>query len=573
MDNFRLQATAFGPLIPGIDGDDLRLRRRGQQPLLDDLQGFFEHGRGVARDHRVHDVRGGMAPIGVGRSARAVVPIDHGIRKIRNGIIRPGARPERQIFLAAPNVIGHRESAVVQGAVMHPSVTGQAVEREVAAKLGPAGRRFAAGQIRFAPDDRIDMQPGETGGADLGPKLIERGAGVFNRTKAVEELAHFVDGEIRFAVHQPVAGVLEVSGDDQVANFVPGRGRDFARIQQLEIVIGGIVALDVIPVMVRPHEGELHAGVVGGVEKTFVQRIVEIRSVIVIIPVEDKGIHAVVGSGGDFLRHDFGLRFVLITPKRRLGLHVSGKTRLGGFDFIPLREAGILVFVPARIRMRAGIIIGGNGDWHGDSAWFVRDGTRFLDRHRHIVERGCGLGGLKLNDNHRAGRNFFCNERLLVSVGEFAARKLIQIAVQNARLQNRLAVENVGDIERQHDIRRFFQRADLLAQPAQTRWIADGRCRAILVVHGIIAARSRPATWQAGIPTIVALGQSGEIAEVAIDDFQTRLHGRGKAEQGGQSGRQQNWHMAPHTVHSLPDCCTVSTMAKIFSSGVPAWTL
>src|SRR5258706_2818472 len=38
------EATALGPLIPGIDGDDFRLRRRGQQPLPDDLQGLFERG-------------------------------------------------------------------------------------------------------------------------------------------------------------------------------------------------------------------------------------------------------------------------------------------------------------------------------------------------------------------------------------------------------------------------------------------------------------------------------------------------------------------------------------------------
>ena len=72
----RLETAALGPLVPGIDGDNLRLRRRGQQPLLNDLQGLLERGRCVARDHRIHDVRGRMTPIGVGRRARTVVPID-----------------------------------------------------------------------------------------------------------------------------------------------------------------------------------------------------------------------------------------------------------------------------------------------------------------------------------------------------------------------------------------------------------------------------------------------------------------------------------------------------------------
>ena len=104
---------------------------------------------------------------------------------------------------------------------MHPSIAGQAVEREVAAEFGPAGRRFATGQIRLAPDDGIDVQSGKSGGADLGPELVKRGAGVFNRAKAVEELAHFVNGKIGFAVHQPVAWMLEVSGDDQSRKFCP----------------------------------------------------------------------------------------------------------------------------------------------------------------------------------------------------------------------------------------------------------------------------------------------------------------------------------------------------------------
>ena len=92
-----------------------------------------------------------------GRRARTVVPIDHGVRKIGDGIVRLCASPERKIFLTAPDVIGKREGIVVQGAVMHPSVAGKAVEREVAAEFGPAGRRFGAGQIRLAPDDCIDM--------------------------------------------------------------------------------------------------------------------------------------------------------------------------------------------------------------------------------------------------------------------------------------------------------------------------------------------------------------------------------------------------------------------------------
>ncbi len=186
--------------------------------------------------------------------------------------------------------------------------------------------------------------------------------------------------------------------------------------------------------------------------------------------------------------------------------------------------------------MHAGIIIGGNGDGRvGRGARFGRDGrvgTRLTDRHGNVVESGCGLGGLEKNDDRRAGGHPFRHERLPGSVGEFAARELILPAVQNGRLQNCLAIEDVRDVKRQHDVGRFFQGADLLAQAAQLGWIAGRRRRAILAVDGIGVARTSPTLREPGVPAIAALRQSGEVAKVAVDNFQAPLNGRCKPQQG-----------------------------------------
>ena len=66
--------------------------------------------------------------------------------------------------------------------------------------------------------------------------------------------------------------------------------------------------------MVGPHEGELDAAVVGRLEETLVNRAIEERAVVVVIPVEDEGINAVVGGGGDLPGHDLRIGFVLDNP-------------------------------------------------------------------------------------------------------------------------------------------------------------------------------------------------------------------------------------------------------------------
>ena len=86
------------------------------------------------------------------------------------------------------------------------------------------------------------------------------------------------------------------------------------------------------------------------------------RTVVVVIPVEDKGIDSIIGGRIDLLGHYPGIRLVRVAPQRDFGLLVSGEARLGFPDEVPLGEPGILRLVPARIGVLARVVIGGNGD-------------------------------------------------------------------------------------------------------------------------------------------------------------------------------------------------------------------
>ena len=156
--------------------------------------------------------------------------------------------------------------------------------------------------------------------------------------------------------------MLEIPGDDEVGDLVPGGRGDFARVEQFDFV-RRVVALDVEPVMIGPHQAELDAAVVRGLQKPPLQGALKIWTVVVVIPVEDEGVDAVVGRRIDLLRHDLGIGFVGVSPDRSFGLFMAGKARLGLSNEVPLGEAGILGLVPTRIGVLAGIVIGGDGDF------------------------------------------------------------------------------------------------------------------------------------------------------------------------------------------------------------------
>ena len=228
--------------------------------------------------------------------------------------------------------------------------------------FGQSAGVLPPGQIRAAPEHGVDVQTRQPGGLGLLAEAIQRRARGFDRAEVLQEQAHLVDGEVGLAVNLPIARVLEIPRDDEVGDLVPGGRGDLAGVEQLDLV-RRVVALDVEPVVIGPHQAELDAAVVRGLQKAPLQRALQVGAVVVVIPVEDEGIDAVVGGGVNLLGHDLGIGFVGVAPKRDLGLLMAREARLGLPDEVPLGEPGILGLVPPRVGMLAGIVIGGDGDF------------------------------------------------------------------------------------------------------------------------------------------------------------------------------------------------------------------
>ncbi|MPM94878.1 hypothetical protein SDC9_142027 [bioreactor metagenome] len=95
--------------------------------------------------------------------------------------------------------------------------------------------------------------------------------------------------------------------------------------------------MEVVPVVVGPHQRELELGVAAA-EEPLVQRPLE-EGAFIPVPVEDEGIDAVRRRRIDFPAHHRRVGLVLITPERNLGLVVAGKARRGMLHQLPFGPA------------------------------------------------------------------------------------------------------------------------------------------------------------------------------------------------------------------------------------------
>src|SRR5208282_3560604 len=115
------------------------------------------------------------------------------------------------------------------------------------------------------------------------------------------------------------------------------------------------VGLDVIPVVVGPHQREFQSLPIGGIQISLVERGVQEGAIVVVIPVKDKRIDAVVGGGVNLFGHHLRIGFIAVSPERDLWLIVPGETRLGIFDQFPFAPGCAFFFRVSRI---AGVIVG-----------------------------------------------------------------------------------------------------------------------------------------------------------------------------------------------------------------------
>ena len=317
-------------------------------------------GGGVAGHDGIHHMVRGFVPCGCGMGARRVVPVHGGVRKIRHRIAAQRVVEKLKVAVAAPIVIRSGKGFLIQRAVVDPCVSGQAIKREVLANTRPVCWSSAARQVRLAPEDGIEVQAGMARRLHLRPEAVEPAARTLDRAEAIQEDRHVINRKVGFPLDLPIARVREILFHHPVGDGFPGRLVDGARIEQLA-GIGRVVALDVIPIVVRPHDREAEPVVVGSLEESPVQRAFKIRAVVVMIPIEDERFEPMVCGRIDLAGHHQGIRFILVAPERNLGLQLTGKTRPGAADQIPLGETRILGLVPTRMRMRAGIVVGRDG--------------------------------------------------------------------------------------------------------------------------------------------------------------------------------------------------------------------
>ncbi len=97
--------------------------------------------------------------------------------------------------------------------------------------------------------------------------------------------------------------------------------------------------MDVVPVVIGPHEGKGHARTVGRLEEAVVQAMLKVGAVLVVVPVVKERGDAVVGGQIDLLGGPLGVGLVKVTPGGHDGLPVAGKARTGVFHQVPLGPA------------------------------------------------------------------------------------------------------------------------------------------------------------------------------------------------------------------------------------------
>ena len=140
----------------------------------------------------------------------------------------------------------------------------------------------------------------------------------------------------------------EIARDDVIRDLVEARRRHRPGVE----TCGTDAAprgMDVRPVVVRPHQGELHPVAVRRGEESPIQRPVQKEAVFVGIPVKKEDVDAMVRRRVDLARHHGRIRFVAIPPQRHARLAVAGEARLRLANELPLGPVRALLPCVSRI--------------------------------------------------------------------------------------------------------------------------------------------------------------------------------------------------------------------------------
>ncbi len=200
------------------------------------------------------------------------------------------------------------------------------------------------------------MDARQPGAGGLIAQIVERIARGRDAAQPLTEFPQVVDREIGPPLDAPVGRMGEVAFDEDADDLLPARPRDRAGIEQARRVGGAALAqlgrVDVYPVVVGPHQREFQAVAVRRAQEAHIQRPFEERPILIVVPVEEEGRHAVIGRRGDLAAHHGGVALVLLAPQRGARLAVAGEARLGAPGQLPLGPAGA---VDARVA-RVGVV-------------------------------------------------------------------------------------------------------------------------------------------------------------------------------------------------------------------------
>ena len=355
-----LQIAAFRPFVPRIDREDLWHARSGIEERFCSRQRIPEGGRGVAAERGRERVAGIDEDVRL-HGARAGIPTHRHVREVGQveGLHRPP--PVINCSMHHLGVGGLREGRHVH--VVDPDVRRDAVEAErLEQPLRIFHRRFAR-QDRQIPRHVVQVQIGEARRLDLRPERGERVRRRLDPAQPLDQRVQLVDREVGAAVDQPVRRVLEIALDHEVGDHIETGTADRAGVKQGRALdrAAQFGRVDIHPVVVGPHQRELHAVVVGRAEEAFVQPALEEGAVVVVIPIEQEDVDSVVGGRGDIACHGLRVGFILVAPDRHAWLAMAGEARLGALDQLPLGPARAVRGLVARVDVVVREIVAGDG--------------------------------------------------------------------------------------------------------------------------------------------------------------------------------------------------------------------
>ena len=348
--NVGQKIRTFGVFVPSVDEN--RLGVRILRVVFGVLEDFFEEVGIVVFEYR---------PIGIGRPVdpRELRGRSAALRRVpahcRNGNVRNRSLLHhfREFFVGGNGVGVFVEKSVALFVEERFVVGVDVVARGVfKARFGEKFCR-ADGVARIyhcvPADGRESVFPHSFGG------LVEH---LFDFRRAavvlyeVERVVHRVE---RTPVNRVVFGTLEVVFYAVVEHFeevlLGARER-----HQIRARGGRLGAEPVCPVVVRPHDGELHFIAVGGFQKALLERLLHRALAAVPVPVVEEYGNARVRRQVDFLRNVRGIFAVEIPRERDIRQFMPFESGYCGLHKFPFRPAFAEPFFTVRIRVPVRII-------------------------------------------------------------------------------------------------------------------------------------------------------------------------------------------------------------------------